>query len=91
MSIPARAEELVPLTRGKAMGKHPAVAAVSWGAAASTSFALGIDDQMFHKVWDGSWLPSPNCLEAMRSVFHSPSPAALHIPSVVTAGFSDSL
>jgi hypothetical protein len=39
--------------------RRTAVAVVSWGSGRLDIFALGRDDQMFHKAWDGRWHPSP--------------------------------
>ena len=55
------------------------VAPESWGSNRLDIFALGTDNQMFHKAWDGAWHPSVTAWEPLGGVFASP-------PSVVSWG-----
>jgi FAD/FMN-containing dehydrogenase len=53
----------------------PAVA--SWGIKRLDIFVPGLDNQMYHKAWDGNnWLPSLSDWQALGGVFNSP-PAAV--------------
>ncbi|MGH2708595.1 MAG: hypothetical protein ACRDJK_09915 [Actinomycetota bacterium] len=45
----------------------------SWGPNRLDIFALGADNQMYHKAWDGAWVPSPTDWESLGGVF-MPSP-----------------
>jgi len=54
------------------MSKRSVVAAVSWGNNRLDIFALGTDNQMFHKAWAGAWFPSPTDWEPLGGVFTIP-------------------
>ncbi|MGO9234323.1 MAG: hypothetical protein ACLP4V_09685 [Methylocella sp.] len=57
--------------------KTIAFAAVAWGANRLDIFALGTDNSMYHKSWDGSaWQPSMTNWDALGGTFNSP-PAAV--------------
>ena len=54
-----------------------ATAVASWGSNRLDIFGLGLDNQMFHKAWDGqAWFPSPTGWEPLGGVFN-PSPRPL--------------
>jgi hypothetical protein len=49
-----------------------AVAVVAWSSDRLDIFALGTDNQMYHKAWDGSaWYPSPTDWDGMGGTFNS--------------------
>ncbi len=53
--------------------KTIAFAAVAWGANRLDIFALGTDNSMYHKAWDGSaWQPSMTNWEALGGTFNTP-------------------
>ena len=43
----------------------------AWGANRLDIFALGTDDQMYHKAWNGAWFPSATGWEALGGKFDS--------------------
>ena len=45
------------------------VAPVAWGSNRLDIFALGTNNEMFHKAWDGAWHPSLTGWEALGGVF----------------------
>jgi hypothetical protein len=59
------------------INKSITLAATSWGANRLDIFALGSDNSMYHKYWDGgAWGPSQTGWDALGGVFNSP-PAAV--------------
>jgi len=48
-------------------GLAPAV--VSWGPNRFDTFGLGLDRGMYHKAWNGAWLPSPSDWEGLGGTF----------------------
>jgi hypothetical protein len=53
------------------------IAVVSWGADRLDMVALGTDNAIYHRAWDGQWVPSE--WERLGGVFVSP-------PAVVSWG-----
>ena len=47
----------------------------SWSIDRLDIFALGTDNQMFHKAWDRQWFPSQDGWEALGGTFNSPPSA----------------
>ena len=56
--------------------QRTAIAAASWGPNRIDIFALGTDDQMFHKAWAQGWFPSQEGWEALGGRFNSPPAVA---------------
>jgi hypothetical protein len=49
-----------------------ASAVASWGPERLDIFALGTDNQMFHKAWARQWSPSQTGWEALGGEFNIP-------------------
>lgn len=48
------------------------LSAVTWSSGRLDIFGLGVDDQMYHKSWEGNWGPSINSYDALGGKFNSP-------------------
>jgi len=76
-------EQLMPLKPGGIKSQltlhHKSIAVVSWGPNRLDIFALGTDNSMFQKTWNGEWLPSPKGWQPIGGTFASP-------PAVVSWG-----
>ena len=56
--------------------KRKAISIVQWGRNRLDIFALGTDNSMYHKAWDGAWRPSQTDWSSLGGKFVSP-PAAV--------------